>query len=93
MESRPDERVATIVAVSTAIGLGFNAFPDALAQFPFWVSMFLCGIPGTAFSAVILNLLLPGRKGSMQWEDGIEDIAGQIASVDESLVGTDSHAK
>lgn len=68
MDSHPDDRVVTIVAVSIAIGLGFNAFPEALSQFPFWVSMFLCGIPGTAFTAVILNLILPGRKNSMQWE-------------------------
>lgn len=91
MESRPNERVVTIVAVSTAIGIGFNAFPESLAQFPFWVSMFLCGIPGTAFSAVILNLLLPGRKSSTQWEDGAEDVAEQIASIDEGLVGIGGH--
>ena len=90
MESKPDERVVTIVAVSTAVGLGFNAFPEALAQFPFWVSMFLCGIPGTAFTAVILNLILPGRKNSTQWEDGIEEEVDLIVSEDEGLVGMET---
>ena len=61
-QSKPDARTQVILAVSLAIGLGFNAVPDALANFPLWVSMFLCGVPGTAFSAVILNLILPGRK-------------------------------
>ena len=90
MESKPGERVVTIVAVSTAVGLGFNAFPEALAQFPFWVSMFLCGIPGTAFTAVILNLILPGRKNSTQWEDGIEEEVDLIVSEDEGLVGMET---
>lgn len=57
----PDRRMETILAVSLAIGLGFNAVSGALAQFPLAVSMLLCGVPGTALSAVILNLLLPGR--------------------------------
>lgn len=93
MESKPDERVVTIVAVSTAIGLGFNAFPEALAQFPFWVSMFLCGIPGTAFTAVLLNLVLPGRKNSTQWEDGDEDVENLIIAEDEGLVGMEPGPK
>ena len=62
MQDRPDARTTTIVAVSLAVGLGFNAQPEALASFPLWVSMFLSGVPGTAFTAVILNLVLPGRK-------------------------------
>ena len=73
MESKPDDRVVTIVAVSIAIGVGFNAFPEALSQFPFWVSMFLCGLPGTAFVGVILNLILPGRDKSAKWEDDVEE--------------------
>lgn len=87
MDSHPDDRVVTIVAVSIAIGLGFNAFPEALSQFPFWVSMFLCGIPGTAFTAVILNLILPGRKNSMQWElESEEKEIDLIESDDEQLL-------
>ena len=57
----PDQRMITILSVSLAIGLGFNAVPESLAQFPLAVSMLLCGVPGTALSGVILNLLLPGR--------------------------------
>lgn len=60
-DCQPDQRMTTILSVSLAIGLGFNAVPAALAQFPLAVSMLLCGVPGTALSAVILNLLLPGR--------------------------------
>ena len=62
MESELSDRTQTILAVALAIGIGFNSVSGALAQFPFWVSTLLCGVPGTAFSAVILNLLLPGRN-------------------------------
>lgn len=89
MESRPDDRVVTIVAVSVAIGIGFNAYPEALAQFPFWVSMFLCGLPGTAFTGVLLNLILPGRRTSAQWEDEVDE--AEIALVekeDEEICGS-----
>lgn len=61
MECNPDARMNSILAVSLAIGLGFNSVPESLAQFPLAVSMLLCGVPGTALSGVILNLLLPGR--------------------------------
>ena len=56
------DRTQTILAVALAVGIGFNSVPDALSQFPFWVSTLLCGVPGTAFVAVILNILLPGRN-------------------------------
>ncbi|MEG0832088.1 MAG: hypothetical protein RSF75_07040, partial [Acidaminococcaceae bacterium] len=55
-------RTQTILAVSLAIGIGFNSVAGALDMFPFWVSTMLCGVPGTAFTAVILNILLPGRN-------------------------------
>ena len=71
--SKPDDRMQMIVAVSLAIGLGFNAVPTALGQFPLAVSMLLCGIPGTAISAVILNLVIPGRRKSTQLSDGESD--------------------
>lgn len=62
MRVKPDTRTMTILAVSLAVGLGFSAQPEALASFPLWVSMFLSGVPGTALTAVALNLILPGRK-------------------------------
>ena len=71
--SKPDDRMQMIVAVSLAIGLGFNAVPTALGQLPLAVSMLLCGIPGTAISAVILNLVIPGRRKSTQLSDGESD--------------------
>lgn len=56
------ERDMLIIAVSLAIGLGFSSKPDALAQYPFYISALVNGIPGTAFTAILLNVLLPGRK-------------------------------
>ena len=75
---RPDARTQTILAVSLAVGLGFNAVPQALDMFPLAASMLLCGVPGTALSAVALNLLLPGRpKGAGSGRDGRERAAGE----------------
>ena len=62
MESEQTARTQTILAVALAVGVGFNSVAGALDQFPFWVSTMLCGVPGTAFVAVILNVLLPGRN-------------------------------
>ena len=62
MESELSDRTQTILAVALAVGIGFNSVSGALAEFPFWVSTLLCGVPGTAFVAVILNILLPGRN-------------------------------
>lgn len=62
MDSEQTSRTQTILAVSLAVGIGFNSVAGALDQFPFWVSTMLCGVPGTAFVAVILNVLLPGRN-------------------------------
>ncbi|MGN0960445.1 MAG: uracil-xanthine permease family protein [Coriobacteriales bacterium] len=62
MESELSDRTQTILAVSLAIGIGFNSVSGALAAFPFWVSTLLCGVPGTAVFGVILNILLPGRN-------------------------------
>lgn len=62
MESELSDRTQTILAVSLAIGIGFNSVSGALAAFPFWVSTLLCGVPGTAFAGVILNILLPDRN-------------------------------
>ncbi len=62
MEDELTSRTQTILAVSLAVGIGFNSVSGALDLFPFWVSTILCGVPGTAFTAVILNVLLPGRN-------------------------------
>ncbi len=96
MESEQTGRTQTILAVALAIGIGFNSFPDALSQFPFWVSTMLCGVPGTAFAAVLLNLILPGRNLKKQ---SLEDEAAQAAqsanksaedeSYEENLVGVE----
>lgn len=62
MESDLTDRTQTILAVSLAVGIGFNSVSGALAAFPFWVSTLLCGVPGTAVFGVLLNLVLPGRN-------------------------------
>ena len=91
----PDRRAETILSVSLAIGLGFNAVPDALSQMPLAVSMLLSGVPGTALSAVLLNLLLPGRpkvSAEALWDEdekhateGLEEKSSERVSADECL--------
>ena len=61
-ESKPDARKATIVCASLAIGIGFSMVPDALAAFPFWASALLSGVPGTAITAIVLNLILREKR-------------------------------
>lgn len=61
-QQKLSERDMLLIAVSLAIGLGFSATPDALSQYPFYVSALVNGIPGTAFTAILLNLVLPKTK-------------------------------
>ncbi len=62
------------------MGLGFNALPGALGSSRLSASMFLCGVPGTALSAVMLNLVLPGRpKGGADEEDAAAEEPMQSA--------------
>ena len=62
MSSKPTDRDKLIIGVSLAIGLGFNYTPAALADYPFYVSALISGIPGAGFSAIILNAILPKNK-------------------------------
>lgn len=55
-------RSTLVVAISLAVGIGFNNAPAALSAFPFWVSTLLSGVPGTALVGIILNLVLPKEK-------------------------------
>lgn len=68
IKTRPTERDMMVIAVSLAVGLGFQFTPDALKDYPFFVSALINGIPGTAFTAVLLNLALPGRLKDMESE-------------------------
>ena len=61
-ESKLDARKATIVGASLAVGIGFSMVPDALAAFPFWASALLSGVPGTAITAIVLNLILREKR-------------------------------
>lgn len=76
--------MATILAVSLAVGLGFNAVPDSLAELPLAASMLLCGVPGTALVGVALNLILPGRS---RWSDQDEGLAAEEADEEAVAAG------
>lgn len=56
------ERDGLILALSLAVGVGFNYTQDALASYPYYVSVLISGIPGAAITAIILNLLFPKEK-------------------------------
>lgn len=66
MRLNMNERDKLIVAVSLSIGLGFNYTPAALAGFPFYVGAMIKGVPGAAFSAAILNAILPKNERADQ---------------------------
>ncbi|MGP1383083.1 MAG: nucleobase:cation symporter-2 family protein [Thainema sp.] len=58
-----DRRAAIILAVSLGLGLGVTFVPEALDQTPSLVkSIFASGITTGGMSALILNLILPGRN-------------------------------
>lgn len=59
MNSKPTDRDKLVIGISLAIGLGFNYTPAALANYPFYISSLVNGIPGTAFTAILLNAVLP----------------------------------
>ena len=50
------------MGASLAVGIGFSMVPDALAAFPFWASALLSGVPGTAITAIVLNLILREKR-------------------------------
>jgi NCS2 family nucleobase:cation symporter-2 len=54
-----------ILAVSLSLGIGLSASPDVLASLPYTLEMlFSSGITTGCLSAIILNLVLPEKKGS-----------------------------
>jgi len=56
------DRDMMVIAISFGVGLGFNYTPDSLTAYPFFISALLKGVPGTALTAITLNLLLPRSK-------------------------------
>ncbi len=62
MREKLSERDLLVVAVALAVGIGFNFTPEALSSYPYFVSALLNGIPGTAITATILNMVLPKNK-------------------------------
>lgn len=62
MREKLSDRDMLVIAVALAVGIGFNVTSAALERFPYFVSALLNGIPGTAITATVLNLLLPKEK-------------------------------
>lgn len=65
------KRNFTIVAMAAAVGIGGNFAQSAgtLAFLPSTVVTLFTGISGTAVTALILNIILPGRKKQEQEEE------------------------
>lgn len=70
------ERNLLIIGISLTVGLGFATNPQALADYPFYVSAVVQGIPGTAISATLLNQLFPVKK---EEEEELEEDNSEIA--------------
>lgn len=62
IRAKPSEREKLIIAVSLAIGLGFKFTPEALKDYPFYISTLVSGIPGTAISGILLSALIPKEQ-------------------------------
>lgn len=62
IKANPTDRDKLVIGISLAVGLGFQFTPDALEPYPFFVSALINGIPGTAFTAVLLNVLIPNKE-------------------------------
>lgn len=58
-----DSRTTTIIAVSLGIGYGLGSTAGVLSKLPAWVSTIFgeSGIVSAAFTAIILNLLIPSK--------------------------------
>jgi xanthine permease len=63
------ERNILILAVSIAVGAGFHYTPNALVNYPFFIPVLINGIPGTAMTAVLLNLLFPKEEKSISMNE------------------------
>lgn len=63
-KSEMNYRNTSIVGLSVALGCGISQVPEALSLFPSWVGITFGGSPVVVATlvAVLLNLLLPGRK-------------------------------
>ena len=58
-----DKRASIILAVSLGLGIGVSEVPEALAQLPTLLqNIFSSGIATGGLTALILNMLLPGRE-------------------------------
>ena len=58
-----DKRASIILAVSLGLGIGVSEVPEALDQLPTLIkSIFSSGIATGGLTALILNMLLPGRE-------------------------------
>lgn len=60
------QRNMLILGVSLAIGISFGYNTSALVNLPSVVQILISGMPGTAITAMILNLVLPREKDTLK---------------------------
>ena len=62
-----DIRASMIVAVSLSIGLGVTFSPESLDKMPQIIKdVFSSGIAAGAIAALLLNILVPGKRGGSE---------------------------
>lgn len=71
-------RNTSIVGLSVALGMGITLVPEALSQFPEWVSTVFGKSPVVVATicAILLNSILPGKKGNKTPEE-LEEAMGE----------------
>ena len=63
------KRNLTILAASIAVGIGGNYGLQYLSFLPDTVTMLITGIPGTALTAILLNVILPKSEEDRKYEE------------------------
>lgn len=66
--SRMSKRDITILAMAIVVGIGGSAASASLSFLPSTVLTLITGIPGTAMTALILNIILPRSKADKEFE-------------------------
>lgn len=66
--SRMSKRDITILAMAIVVGIGGSAASASLSFLPSTVLTLITGIPGTAMTALVLNIILPRSKADKEFE-------------------------
>ncbi|MGY1762099.1 uracil-xanthine permease family protein [Geodermatophilus sp. SYSU D00779] len=83
-----DTRALLIVALSVGLGRGIAAAPDAVDRVTGeWGALFDSGIVVAAVVAVVLNLVLPGRKGAGEPPAPAEVVVDDVVAGQRPAVG------